>query len=469
MSTRMNCKSLRFSLLSLSVVAVSMVSSGIAFAADPATVSKTGETFVIGTDAPLASVAAFPVWIESINAVDTTNNTNQALLSSPTLVDFARFNGLQTLLNIQSIPVGTYNEIVVTLGTAQIGYLSLTPGAAPTIQTMPATLTTNLVTKTLKIPLVVTTAEPVGIRMDFDLHKSIQVVNGQISGMVDPQFEINAITPLAPGAFIDEFDTAVVTPDAGSQTFTVQGPHGHTWTIAVTPNTEWDGGAAFADLNPNTIVQISGTLERATSAITADEITILSQTGFYAGGLATYVTPSTGAASSFQMYVRGLLPASGTGTTGVTLGQIATVDLSSTTKYFVRWNRNPLTQFVFNPSSLLAGQSIAIGGPLSGATNSDAVTIKRVNLRDWGYIGKVVKGSVKVGKDTFQMQVDGFAGQLIPQTITVYLTDRSVFRYGYTGIHELEGGDLVRVVGLLLNDSTKGETVLVGHYVDYLN
>lgn len=469
MSKRMNRNSLRIGLLSLAALAMSAASANFALAAETAATKPKGETFIIGTDAPLASVASFTVQIESINAVDTTTNTSVPLLSSPASVDFARFNGLQTLLDINAVPVGTYNQIVVTLGTAQIGYLAVTSGQPPAIRTINAMLTTSTVTKTLKNPLVVTTAEPIGIRMDFDLHKSIQVANGQISPNVDPVFDITVVRPNVPGAFIDEFDTAVVSTDQGAQTFTVQGPHGRLWTIAVTGRTEWDGGATFAELAANTIVQISGTLERATSTITADEITVLSQTGFWAGGLATYVTPSSGKASSFDMYVRGLLPAGGTGTTGVKLGQIATVDLAGTEKFFIRWNRNPLTQFVFNSSALLPGQSISVGGPLTGAMNSSAVSVKRINLRDWGYIGKVIPGSVKLGKDTFEMNVNGFAGQLIPQTVTVYITGRTEFRFGYTGLHELEGGDSVRVVGLLLKNPVTGKTVMVGHYIDYLN
>jgi hypothetical protein len=464
MSMRMNRSSLHIGVVSLAALALAAANPSISRAA-----TSKGEAFVIGTDAPLASVASFNVEIESINAVDTATNTSTPLLSGPVSVDFARFNGLQTLLDINQVPVGTYNQIVVTLGTAQIGYLSVAAGAAPTIQTMVATLTTPTVTKTLESPLNVTAEEPIGIRLDFDLHKSIHVTNGQISATVDPVLDIGVVRPTAPEAFIDEFDTAVVSTDVTHQSFTVQGPHGRFWTIDVTGQTEWDGGANFSDLNTNTIVQISGTLDRATSTITADEITILSQTGFYAGGLATYVTPSSGTASSFDLYVRGLLPASGTGSTGVKLGQIATIDVTSSDRFFVRWNRNPLTEFVFNSSALLPGQSIAVGGTLAGAANADAVTVRRVNLRDWGYIGQVVPGSVKVGKGTFEMQVNGFAGQLIPQTVTVYVTDRCLFRYGYTGLHELEGKDQVRVVGLLLKNPVTGKTVLVAHYVDALD
>jgi len=469
MSTRLNSSSLRISLLSLAALAIFAAGASFARAEDSAVAKTKGETFIIGTDAPLASVASFNVQIQSINAVNTSTNTSVPLLSSPATVDFARFNGLQTLLDINAVPVGTYNQIVVTLGAAQIGYLSVTAGAPPAIQTMDATLTTNTVTKTLVFPLDVTTTEPVGIRMDFNLHKSIQVTNGQITGMVTPVFQINVVRPTAPEAFIDEFDTAVISTDQGAQTFMVQGPHGRQWTIAVTGQTEWDGGAAFSDLNTNTIVQISGMLQRATSTITADEITILSGAGFWAGGLATYVTPSSGAAASFDMYVRGLLPASGTGATGAKLGQIATIGLTGKEKFYVRWNRNPLTEFVFNSSTLLPGQSISIGGPLTGAMNADNVAVKRVNLREWGYIGKVVPGSVKLGKDTFQMNVNGFAGQLIPQTVVVYITGRTRFRFGFTALHELEGGDSVRVVGLLMKNPVSGHTVMVAHCVDFVN
>jgi hypothetical protein len=471
---KMKRNSLLVGIVSLAALASFTASSSFAGAATPAATTRTGEVFVIGTDAPLASVASFSVQISGIEAYNTSTGASAQLLASPTTVDFARFDGLQTLLNIGAVPVGTYDQIIITIGQPSLGTLVTTAGNPPTIQYMTPTLTSGTVTKTLEHFFTVTEAEPIGIRMDFDLHKSIMISGGQIMG-VDPIFNVSVVGPDAPGAYIDEFDTAVVSPDLGAQSFTVQGPHGHIWTIDVNGQTQWDDNATLADLNANTIVQISGTLDRATSTITADEVTILSQNGFYAGGLSTYVTaPSAGAAaSSFDLYVRGLLPASGTGANGVKLGEIATVDLSATDKYFLRWNRHrlpeALSELVFNASAILPGQSIGVGGPLTGAANANAVTVNRVTLRDFGYVGTVVKGSVRVGKDTFQMKVDGFAGQLIPQTINVYLTDWSVFRDGYTGIHEIAGGDLVRVVGLLIKNPINGETILIGRYVDALD
>ncbi|HUH63649.1 MAG TPA: DUF4382 domain-containing protein [Terracidiphilus sp.] len=466
---RTNRISIRVLLVALAAFAF-LAGASLAQAAAPASATPKGEAFVIGTDTPLAAVASFSVQIADIEAVDTSTGVSVHLLSSPATIDFARFDGLQTLIDINSVPVGSYNQIVITIGpNPSLGYLVTSTGNPPAIQYITPTLTTSTITRNLLHPLMVNQSEPVGIRMDFDLRQSIQVLNGQITGTVDPVFNVRVVGPNAPGAFIDEFDTGVLNVDATNQSFTVQGPHGRSWTIDTTSQTEWDGGATFSELNSNTIVQISGVLSRATSTITADEITILSQNGFYAGGLSTFVTPSTGAASSFDLYVRGLLPAN----TGVKRGEIATVQLNGTEKYFIRWNRHrlpaSLTNLVFNADALLPGQSIGVGGPATGAASESDVTVKRVTLRDFGYVGKVVDGSVHPVKETFQMKVDGFAGQLVPQTVDVYLTGWSRFRFGFTGIREIRGGDRVRVVGLLIKNPANGNTILLGRYVDALD
>lgn len=112
--------------------------------------------------------------------------------------------------------------------------------------------------------------------------------------------------------------------------------------------------------------------------------------------------------------MRGLLP-----TTGITLGQIAQVNLSGNEKFFIYWWHNPLTEFLFNSSLLLPGQHVTVGGPATGATNAQAVTVNRVVLRHWGFNGTMVANSVSTAAGSFQMQINGFAGLLVPQTVTV--------------------------------------------------
>ncbi len=420
---------------------------------------------MIGTDAPVAGIVSFAAQIQSVNAIDSSGNSVSLVSGTPT-VDFARYNGLQTLLDLNAVPVGTYNSVQITLGTTTIGYLNTQAGAAPTIQTEPATLSTNTIKVTLPTPLVVSQTGPVGLRVDFDLYKSIQVDStGQITGNVTPTFNVTAVAPSDAGGHIDDFDAAVVSVNATGQSFVIQGPHGRQFTVQVNGQTEFDNGESLSDLTTSSIVEVSGTIATADSTITADEVAILSQDGFHAGGQVTYVQPTSGTATNFDLYVRDLLPT----TTALSLGQIATVDLTGNEKYFIYWMHNPLTQFLFNSAALLPGQHVSIGGPASGATNAQAVTAKRVVLRNWGFNGTVVAGSVNSGNDTFQMNINGFAGVLVPGPVTVYIGGATDFRYGLTSMTSLAAGSNIRVVGLLVKDPLSGNPVLLARHVDQLN
>lgn len=438
--------------------------------------AQTGSSFVTGTDAPMASVVSFSVQIQSITATDANNNTVSLISGTPT-VDFARYNGLQTLLDMNDVAVGSYSNVSITLGAATIGYLQTQGNGSQVVATMPATYPNSASTftysGTLTNPIVVAQeGAPAGLHLDFDLRKSIDVDGtGAITGEVNPTFNLNGVANSDPGAYIDCFDAAVV--GVGTQSFTVQGPHGRKFTVNVTGQTEWENNEGLSDLSTSSIVTISGTLDRADATIDADDVAILSQNGFWAGGLITSVaqTAPGDPATSFDLYVRGLLPS----TTGLTLGQVATVDLSGSEKYFIYWFHNPLTEFLFNSSQLVPGQHVSVGGPASGAAIASAVAVKRVVLRDWGYNGTVVNNSVNASNTTdgasgsFQIQVNGFAGTLIPQTVTVYAAGKTDFRGGLNGLSGLTNGQNVRVVGLMLMNPLNGNTVLLARYVDELN
>ena len=323
--------------------------------------TETGPAFVVGTDAPLASVVSFTVPVESINAI-TAGGTSVPLLSGTPTVDFARFNGLQTLLDMNDVPVGAYDSISITLGAATIGYLNVPASGAPTIQTQaatyPASTSTYTYTVQLTSPLVITQAgTPVGLRVDLDLRKSVEVDgSGNFTGVVSPTFDIKAVANSDSGGYIDTFVAAVVS--VGTQSFVVQGPHGEQFTIDVNGSTEWENGESLSSLTTSSIVEVSGTMDKADQTLDADDVAILSQSGFYAAGQITYVQPASGPATSFDLYVRGLLPT----TTGLTLGQIAQVNLTGNEKFFIYWWHNPLTEFLFNSSQLLPGQHVSVGG-----------------------------------------------------------------------------------------------------------
>jgi hypothetical protein len=423
----------------------------------------TGQAFVIGTDAPAANVVSFTATLESVDAIDS-NGNSQPLVSGTPAVDFARYNGLQTLLDVDDVPAGTYKTISITLGpSVTVGYLD-TSKTPPAVQTTTLTVSTSPISVTLPSPVRIGQTTSGGVRLDFDLNKSIQETNGQITG-VNPTFSVTGVLPDDATAHIDEFDAGVLTVNQTGQQFTIQGPHGRQFTVNVNGQTQWDDNSNLGELSTSTIVQISGTLDKAESTIDADEVAILSNDGFFASGQVTYVMPALGPANSFDLYVRALEPT----TTGVTLGNTATVNLNGNEKYFIYWLRNPMTEFLFNSSALVAGQDVSIGGPASGASDATNVTVKRVVLRQWGFEGTVVPGSINLGAGTFKMQVTGFAGVLIPNPITVYIGPATDFRYGFTSMSDVPASVRLRVVGLLLKNPTDGSIVLLARHIDGQN
>jgi uncharacterized protein DUF4382 len=436
--------------------------------------AQNGSVFVTGTDAPLPSVVSFQVDITGITVSDGTNPP-VSVLSNTQTVDFARLNGLHTLLDLNSIPAGTYTTVTVTLANPQIGYLSLTnpqtnPPTRPTISTLNSTtspavsLTQSSVPITLAKPLVVSANNIIGLSFDFDLRQSIQVdQNGQITGVVNPNLDLRTITPDGADAYIDEFVAGVVSVNASGNSFVIQGPHGRQFTVNVNDQTEFENSESLADLTTTSIVQISGTLDRTSAAFLADTVGIVSQNGFYAGGLVTFVDPATGAANDFDLYVRSTLPTD----TGFQTGQISTINLTGDERFFIFWWHLKFPSFLFNASLLVPGQLVSVGGPFSNG----AVTVKRVVLRHEGHVGTWVVGSTDTGARTFQFNSSGLAGVLFNGPVTVYCTPLTNFRGELNGLGDLTGTTALnlRVVGLVLKDPISGQPVFVARRVEKLN
>ena len=428
--------------------------------------AQTGSVYVLGTDAPLPSVTSFSVNLQSIT-LSNGSATPVSILNGAQTVDFARFNGLSTLLDFNAIPTGTYTTATITLGTANLGYLNTQTGIAPTISSMPATLTSSVVTVNLATPFVVNAGDMDALRFDFDLKQSIQVdANGQITGQVTPVLDLKVLSPSDPERYVDEFDAGVVSIDASANSFVIQGPHGRQYTVQLSSNSEFENNETIADLTTSSIVEVSGSLATNAQTINADCVGILSQEGYWAAGLITYVTPAQGTATSVNMYVRAELPAD----TGLTLGQIANINLTGSEKYFIYRLHTPLTNFLFNSTLMVPGQHISIGGPLTGAANAQSVTAHRIVLRHEGHAGAWVAGSTNTGNGTFQFNSDGLAGVLFNGPITVYTTPLTKYLGGLNGLSDLSGSSPIslRVVGLVLKDPSSGNPVFVARSVEEL-
>jgi len=435
---------------------------------------QSNSVFVTGTDAPLPSVVGFRVDITGMTLSDGTNPPVSVLNGTQT-VDFARLNGMRTLLDINTIPTGTYTQAVITLANPSIDYLNVTnpqtnPPTHPTISTLDTSaasnpqlsLTTSTVTINLATPLVVSMGDIDGLRFEFNILKSVAVDgSGQITGAITPTINLKVITPSDADAYIDEFDAGVVSVNAMGNSFVIQGPHGHQFTVNVNQQTEWENDESINNLTTNSIVEISGTLDRTTATFLADSVAIVSQDKFWAGGLVTYVNPPIGTATDFDMYVRNVLPSG----TGFASGQISNVILSGQEKYFIHWWHDNFGSFLFTSSGMVPGQHISIAGPFSNGQ----VTVKRIVLRHSGHTGTLVTGQTNTNAGTFEFNSNGLAGVLFEGPVTVQVTPFTRYLGGLTGINGLTGNTALnlRVVGLILKTNT-GDPIFLAYSVEEL-
>lgn len=426
--------------------------------------TQSASVFTIGTDAPLPSVVSCLVTVSGITLSN--GSTDVSVLSSPQVVDFAQLSGLHQLIDLQSVPTGTYTSATVTLSAAQIGYIDTTQNP-PAISTITGTLSPASATVTFAKPFVLQSADLVGLRMEFDLRKSIQVdSSGNVTGVINPTFEMALRDAADAEVSIDDFDagvTSVISPTM----FTVQGPAGRTWTVQTAPTTAMDDPTIPENsFTTNTIVSISGTLDRVSHYIDATEVEVVSNDHFVLGGLFTSIRPPSGAATAADLYVRRELPA----INGINDGDITTLTLDGSEVYRIGHISLPLTTLLFNNSMLAAGQRVDVGGKVVTTNGATTLTPHRVVLRRQGQEGNLHANSVVIQSGnvgSFGLDDNGTAGVLLPSPLTVMTTNQTIFS-GVSGLSGLTDTVPLRVVGYVLVNSQTGKAVLIATAVEEL-
>ena len=422
--------------------------------------------FTVGTDAPLPSVVSCQIMVTGV----TINNgtTNVPVLTTPQVVDFAQLSGLHQLLDLNSVPTGTYTSATVTLASPVIGFIDTTQNP-PAINTIDGTLTQSSVTVNFANPFVLNAADLVGLRMEFDLRQSLQTdQNGQVTGAVDPVFHMQLLNATDANVSIDDFHAGVVGV-TGDNTFTVQGPKGRQWTVQTNSSTVLDDPSIpVSSFTTNTIVEISGQLDPVSHDIDASEIEVVSSDKFVLGGLFTSIRPPSGPATQADLYVRYELP----DVTGIQDGQIETLALNGNEIYKLANINNPITTLIFNNSALAAGQVVDVAGSLNTTNGVSTLTVHRVVLRRQGQQGTWVPGSTVVqngNSGSFQLTDNWTAGILLPSPLTVLTTNATNF-INLSGLSGLSGSQALplRVVGFILINPATNQPVMVARSVEEL-
>jgi Domain of unknown function (DUF4382) len=428
-------------------------------------VTGQASVFTVGTDAPLPSVVSCQILVSGV----TLNNgtTNVPVLTTPQVVDFAQLSGLHQLLDLNAVPTGTYTSATVTIASPVIGFIDTTQ-SPPAISTINGTLTQSTVTVNFAAPFVLAAADLVGLRMEFDLRQSLQTTNGQVTGTVNPVFEMQLLNATDAGVSIDDFHAGVVGV-TGANTFVVQGPKGRQWTVTTSASTVLDDPTQpVSGFTTSTTVSLTGQLDPVTHDIDASEIEVVSSDKFVVGGLLTSVRPPSGPATAADLYIRSELP----DITGIQDGQITTLSLTGMEVYKVANINNPITTLVFNNSALTAGQVVDVGGPVTTTNGVSTLTVHRVVLRRQGQGGSWVPGSTNIqsgNAGSFQLNDQAPAGILLPNPLMVFTTNQSIF-INLSGLSALSGTQAlpIRVVGFILVNPATATPVMVARSVEQL-
>src|ERR1700690_593194 len=239
-------------LMLFAAIALSSCSGGGSGSTPPA--NQMGSVFTIGTDAPLPSVVACEVTVTGITLYNGT--TNVPVLSTPQVVDFAQLSGLHQLLDLNSVPTGTYSSATVTLASPVIGFIDTTQNP-PTINTINGTLSTSSVMVTFANPFVMSDAQLVGLGMEFDLRQSLSTdEKGQVTRAINPVFNMQPLAADDANVSIDDFYGGVVGATTGTS-FVIQGPKGRQWTVQTNAGTVLDDPSEpISSFTTNTIVEV---------------------------------------------------------------------------------------------------------------------------------------------------------------------------------------------------------------------
>jgi hypothetical protein len=438
------------------------------------TTPQAGAVFVTGEDAPLPSVVSLNLTINSVTL--TGMNNSPQLVSSPFTVDFARLVGLRAPLGFSAVPADTYSSATFVLSSPVINYISaVNPPQVTTLNGTFASPTstspqTTSVTVNFPTPMVVGASGLAGMHTEFDIRQSLAVDgSGQITGVINPVMFIEAVKATNPEGQITDLTGTIVSVNTASNSFVMQGPFGHQFTVDVDGSTNYNQGFTLATLpTSGGFVSIQGTVQMDGSVLASDVEFITTDLAFISGRILA-LNPTSGPVQTVTLWVG----ETGGGTSSL-VDTVQTIDVSAVTTYDICFFNNSWfsPNNLFGNSSMLVGQRIFIGGSVSGST----FTPDFISLRRQGVYGTVVPGSVTVtggNAGNFQLLNTGLLGMSLGGPLNVNTGAGTLFFQGNSNTVTL--GDLqtatatasVPVVarGLVLKDTTSGNAVLWAHRV----
>jgi len=454
----------RLSLFATLAIMLACALTGCGGSTNNVSPANAASVYINGGDAPLPSVLAFNVTLTSMKLDGTTE-----LLTAPTTVDFARLLGLRTLLGFNTVPAGTYKSITIAMTNPSISFLDLTT-TPPSASNLTGTfkdaggnsVPSTTVTVALTQPLTVAASGLAGLHMDFRLRDSIATdATGQVTGVINPVIKVKPVPSGDPDADVNDLRGGLVSVNAGANSFILQRIGGHNITINVNSSTQFSGTTTLATLPNPSIIEVDGDVQ-ADGSILASSVEVVSTDKAFVSGRIVAVTPTTGPVQTVTLLVGEELP----DVTGVPVGTVTTIDVSAVTNYSIRLIDNWFTSFVFNNTTLVPGQRIALGGAIDATSK---FVPARIVLRRQGVVGDLVLNTVTINNNnagSFQVQNNNMLGYVLGAPLAIQTANSTRFN-GIAGLSGIQSGGNMKLAtfGLMLKDPVSGNPTMYAHRV----
>jgi Domain of unknown function (DUF4382)/Domain of unknown function (DUF5666) len=426
-----------------------------------------GQVALMGTDAPICGVAAFDVTITGATLTPQGGGTPVSVVdsSNPVTVDFASLMGFNTLLNMSSVPPGTYSQITFTFMPDPS--LTVLEGTPPAPTDVLATLTQTTVTVNIKPALQVTSSGSSGLTLDFQLFQSIQTdpTTGQITGSVTPTIKVtpSVISSVNGLGELDDLEGIVETVTTSSSnssftgSFTLRVRNTRTFQVNIANNTRFEGVSDLSGLNQGMFVEVDAKVDQDGNIVAKDvesETDTDATKAAFVGPILSVTTDTNGNATQLTMFVRAEHPdVSAT----IPLRSKVTVNLSSSTGFRIATFGADLSAFLFNAAAIARGQHVVVHGPFTGGT-TPTITGNMIVLRPQPVLGNALASPAPV------IGSDGKTGgyYLAPcnplfqnQTINV-ATFSTTFFNGLTDLNSLDNTSVYLNRGFLLYTTNSG-------------
>jgi len=425
---------------------------------------KSGNVFLTGEDAPLASVVGFNVTLNSVT-LNAQDGSTATVISSPVTVDFARLLGLRSPLAFNSVAANTYTSATFVLANPVISYVDMTQ-VPPALNQLNGTFPNNQnpysVTVNFPTAMVVGANGLAGLKMEMDIRQSVAVdSNGQITGAVNPVIYVRATKASDPDGQVTDLLGGLVSVNSGNNSFVLQGPYGHQLTIYVNGSTSFNSGWNINDLATPAFVAVQGYFQADGSVMATGVEVVTTAHSFVSGRVLAQTTNSSGQVQTLTMWI---------GETGADMvsyaDTIQTINVSAVNTYDICFLSGPVLSAVFNDTSVVVGQRIFIGGSFAG----NLFTPQMISLRLQGIYGAFVPGSVTVSNGSagnFALSNNGLVGYSAGGPVTVNTFNFTGF-YNLTGLGQLQttsGTIPVVARGLLLKNQVSGNPEMYAGWV----